>query len=127
MNDSLCQFGGRHLNHLSFWFIRAFYKSGVRGRPIKTFMGFRFPTSNCPSTLGCLTHIKLRVASPSPQSNCIAESFVKTFKRDYVAFGDLSDARTVMAQLPKWFEHYYEVHPHSALKYLSPRMFRRGI
>ena len=61
----------------------------------------------------------------SPQSNGMAESFVKTIKRDYVAFADLSDARTVMEQLPKWFEHYNEVHPHSALKYLSPRMFRR--
>lgn len=69
----------------------------------------------------------LTTAICSPQSNGMAESFVKTFKRDYVAFGDLSDARTVMAQLPKWFEHYNEVHPHSALKYLSPRMFRRGI
>ena len=36
----------------------------------------------------------------SPQSNGMAESFVKTIKRDYVAFGDLSNAKTVMAQLP---------------------------
>jgi putative transposase len=60
----------------------------------------------------------------SPQSNGMAESFVKTIKRDYVAFGDLSDAKTVMAQLPSWFAHYNTVHPHSALKYMSPRMFR---
>lgn len=55
----------------------------------------------------------------------MAESFVKTFKRDYVAFGDLQDARTVMEKLHRWFDHYNEIHPHSALKYLSPRMFRR--
>ncbi len=61
----------------------------------------------------------------SPQSNGMAESFVKTFKRDYVAFGDLTDAKTVIAQLPKWFEHYNSLHPHSALKYLSPKMFRQ--
>lgn len=61
----------------------------------------------------------------SPQSNGMAESFVKTFKRDYVAFGDLTDAKTVLAQLPAWFEHYNSLHPHSALKYLSPKMFRR--
>lgn len=61
----------------------------------------------------------------SPQSNGMAESFVKTFKRDYVAFGDLSDAKTVMAQLPAWFDHYNSLHPHSALKYLSPKMFRQ--
>jgi len=29
-----------------------------------------------------------------------------------------------MAQLPSWFAHYNAVHPHSALKYMSPRMFR---
>ena len=57
----------------------------------------------------------------SPQSNGMAESFVKTIKRDYVAFGDLSDAKTVMAQLPSWFAHYNTVHPHSALRYMSPR------
>lgn len=61
----------------------------------------------------------------SPQSNGMAESFVKTFKRDYIAFGDLTDAKTVLAQLPTWFEHYNSLHPHSALKYLSPKMFRQ--
>ena len=61
----------------------------------------------------------------SPQSNGTAESFVKTIKRDYVAFGALSDAKTVMAPLPSWFAHYNTVHPHSALKYMSPRMFRK--
>jgi hypothetical protein len=34
----------------------------------------------------------------SPQSNGTAESFVSTFKRDYVSRKDLVDARTVMAQ-----------------------------
>ena len=45
----------------------------------------------------------------SPQSNGIAESFVNTFKRDYVARMDLSDAATVLAQLPAAFEHVNEV------------------
>jgi putative transposase len=54
----------------------------------------------------------------------MAESFVKTIKLDYVAFGDLSDTKTVMAQLPSWFAHYNTMHPHSALRYMSPRMFR---
>jgi transposase InsO family protein len=61
----------------------------------------------------------------SPQSNGMAESFVNTFKRDYVSRMDLTDARTVMAQLPAAFEHFNEVHPHSALKMKSPREFRR--
>ena len=61
----------------------------------------------------------------SPQSNGMAESFVNTFKRDYVARMDLRDARTVLAQLPAAFEHFNEVHPHSSLKMRSPREFRR--
>ena len=61
----------------------------------------------------------------SPQSNGMAESFVNTFKRDYVARMDLRDALTVLAQLPAAFEHFNEVHPHSSLKMRSPREFRR--
>ena len=61
----------------------------------------------------------------SPQSNGMAESFVNTFKRDYVARMDLSDAATVLTQLPAAFEHFNEVHPHSSLKMRSPREFRR--
>jgi transposase InsO family protein len=59
----------------------------------------------------------------SPESNGLAEAFVKTFKRDYVCFGDLTDAKTVMSQLPRWFEDYNEKAPHKALKMLSPREF----
>jgi putative transposase len=61
----------------------------------------------------------------SPQSNGMTESFVNTFKRDYVARMDLRDAATMMAQLPAAFEHFNEVHPHSSLKMRSPREFRR--
>jgi transposase InsO family protein len=61
----------------------------------------------------------------SPQSNGIAESFVNTFRRDYLSRMDLSDAPTVLAQLPAAFEHFNEVHPHSSLKMKSPREFRR--
>lgn len=60
----------------------------------------------------------------SPQSNGMAESFVKTFKRDYVQMALRPDSATVMERLKVWFEHYNQKHPHSALKYLSPRMFR---
>lgn len=63
--------------------------------------------------------------SYSPESNGMAEAFVKTFKRDYVWTADLSNAVTVMNQLPKWFEDYNEVAPHKGLKMLSPRQFRR--
>jgi len=36
----------------------------------------------------------------SPQSNGMAESFVNTFKRDYVSAMDRSKAQAVLAQLP---------------------------
>ena len=61
----------------------------------------------------------------SPESNGMAEAFVKTFKRDYIWSADLTDARTVMAQLSQWFEDYNENAPHKGLKMLSPRQFRR--
>lgn len=36
----------------------------------------------------------------SPQSNGMAQNFVNTFWRDYLRRMDLTDAQTVMAQLP---------------------------
>lgn len=59
----------------------------------------------------------------SPQSNGMAEAFVRTIKRDYARVNPLPDARTVIESLPFWFEHYNAVHPHSALRYRSPREF----
>lgn len=61
----------------------------------------------------------------SPESNGMAEAFVKTFKRDYVYVHDRPDARTVLAQLPGWFEDYNEVHPHKGLAMSSPREYIR--
>ena len=61
----------------------------------------------------------------SPQSNGIAESFVNTFRRDYVAHMDRSSAVAVLAQLAAAFEHFNRVHPHSSLKMMSPREFRQ--
>ena len=60
----------------------------------------------------------------SPQSNGMAESFVRTFKRDYADLAHRPDAQTVMRQLAGWFEHYNTQHPHSALGYLPPRRFK---
>jgi len=37
----------------------------------------------------------------SPQSNGLAEAFVKTFKCDYVPAAELRDAETVLAQLSR--------------------------
>jgi hypothetical protein len=54
-----------------------------------------------------------------PQSNGMAESFVKTTKRDYVVFMPKPDAATAAHNLAIAFEHYNEKHPHSARKYRS--------
>ena len=62
----------------------------------------------------------------SPQSNGMAEAFVKTFKRDYVYVHDRPDAQTVLSQLSAWFEDYNEIHPHKALQLKSPREFIRS-
>jgi putative transposase len=62
----------------------------------------------------------------SPQSNGMAEAFVKTFKRDYVYIHDRPDAQTVLSQVPAWFEDYNENHPHKALQMKSPREFIRS-
>jgi putative transposase len=61
----------------------------------------------------------------SPQSNGMAEAFVKTFKRDYARVSSRTDAATVLRQLDGWFAHYNTVHPHKALGYCSPREFRQ--
>jgi putative transposase len=62
----------------------------------------------------------------SPQSNGISESFVKTFKRDYVRVNALPDALTALRQIAGWFEDYNDNHPHSGLKMCSPREFIRA-
>ena len=61
----------------------------------------------------------------SPESNGMAEAFVKTFKRDYVAFYDPWDALSVMKELPGWFNDYNENAPHKGLKMMAPRQFIR--
>jgi putative transposase len=63
----------------------------------------------------------------SPQSNGMAEAFVKTIKRDYARVSAKPDANSVLRQLDSWFGHYNRVHPHKALGYRSPREFRNQI
>ncbi|HHR0124665.1 TPA: IS3 family transposase, partial [Escherichia coli] len=53
----------------------------------------------------------------SPESNGIAESFVKTIKRDYISIMPKPDGLTAAKNLAEAFEHYNEWHPHSALGY----------
>jgi transposase InsO family protein len=68
----------------------------------------------------CFTPVK------SPESNGMAEAFVKTFKRDYVRVNPLPDAATALRQITGWIADYNEIHPHSGLKMRSPREFIRA-
>lgn len=57
----------------------------------------------------------------SPESNGVAEAFVKTFKRDYVRVSPLPNAGAALAAVANWMTDYNEIHPHSGLAYRSPR------
>jgi len=59
----------------------------------------------------------------SPESNGMAEAFVKTFKRDYVRVGLIPDAAAALALVDSWMEDYNTVHPHARLGYRSPREY----
>ena len=66
--------------------------------------------------LPCFTPVE------SPESNGMAEVFVKTFKRDYVRVSPIPDAAAALALVDRWMEDYNTVHPHSRLGYRSPQM-----
>lgn len=59
----------------------------------------------------------------SPESNGMAEAFVKTFKRDYVRVSPIPDAARTLALIDRWMEDYNTMHPHSRLGYRSPREY----
>ena len=78
------------------------------------------------SGINCRTRGLKPVTTPvtNPQSNGMAESFVKTLKRDYAKLADRPGSQTVIAQLPNWFDDYNSYHQHSALGYVPARLFR---
>jgi transposase InsO family protein len=47
----------------------------------------------------------------SPESNGMAEAFVKTFKRDYVRVNPIPDACTALLRIDHWMEDYNSEHP----------------
>ena len=93
----------------------------------------RTPSSGCPTTAaptppGSSTSPHSRPGPMlrsrcKPESNGIAEAFVKTFKRDYARINPLPDAETVLRQLAGWFDDYNQNHPHSGLGMRSPKEF----
>ena len=59
----------------------------------------------------------------SPESNGMAEAFVKTFKRDYVRVNSIPNANAALALIGSWIEDYNTAHPHSRLGYRSLREY----
>lgn len=59
----------------------------------------------------------------SPESNGMAEAFVKTLKRDYVRVSPIPSAASALNLIDSWMEDYNTVHPHSRLGYRSPREY----
>lgn len=51
----------------------------------------------------------------SPEGNGMAESFVKTMKREYISIMPKSDGLLAMKKLVEASEYYNEGHPHNAL------------
>ncbi|MCX8012169.1 MAG: IS3 family transposase [Desulfobacterota bacterium] len=68
-----------------------------------------------------------RTPVESPESNGMAEAFIKTFKRDDVALHRLDHPQVVLKQLPEWLRDYNENHPHRGLKMMSPREYRQSL
>lgn len=62
----------------------------------------------------------------SPQSNGMAEAFVKTFKRDYANINPMQNAEQTIGLIGNWFNDYNQNHPHSALKMMSFTVYFTG-
>ena len=82
-------------------------------------------TSNETRDFGAAIGFEMCTTPPySPESNGMAESLVKSVKRDYVYLADLWTAAEVLRLLPEWVDDYNRIRPHKGLKMLSPIEFR---
>jgi len=80
-----------------------------------------------PETRSFAKHLGLKpVTRPitSPQSNGMAENFVKTFLRNYDKLAHNPDPQTVMGPLKAFFDEYNSFQSNSVLHYMPPQLFR---
>lgn len=96
-----------------------------KGLQFLTDNGSAYVSASTKYLLRCLGMEDCKTAVCSPQSNGMAESLVKTLKRDYLPFIDLSDAESAMSGLAAVVAKYNALHPHSALGYMSPKEYRQ--
>lgn len=96
-----------------------------KGLQFLTDNGSAYVSASTKFLLRCLGIENCKTAVCSPQSNGMAESLVKTLKRDYLPFIDLSKPESAMAGLAAAVAKYNALHPHSALGYLSPKEYRQ--
>ena len=76
--------------------------------------------------LGRLLGLRSCFTAPySPQSNGMAEAFVKTIKRDYVYVNDCDTAQNVAKRLKNWIFDYNNEAPHSGLGMKSPVEYQK--
>jgi putative transposase len=71
-----------------------------------------------------LGRVPITTPAASPESNGMAEAWVRTLRRDYLEEADLRSAAVVLAQVPRWITDYNTVRPHSALDYRPPTRYR---
>ena len=65
-------------------------------------------------------------AAYGPESNGMAEAFVKTIKRDYVYVNDCESARKTIGMIDSWIKDYNEEAPHSSLDMMSPSEYYKN-
>ena len=124
-SEPLC---GEHIRDMMVQAVESRFGAGTRQLPAKIEWlsdNGSIYTSNETRDFGAGIGFEMCTTPPySPESNGMAESLVKSFKRDYVYLADLWTAADVLGLLPTWVEDYNHVRPHKGLKMLSPVEFR---
>ncbi|EPG72609.1 integrase core domain protein [Leptospira fainei serovar Hurstbridge str. BUT 6] len=94
--------------------------------PSTQFLSDNGPQYTALATVNFLESLGFEVCNTpaySPESNGMAEAFVKTFKRDYTYVNSLDSAEEVLQKLHNWVDDYNKFAPHKGLNMMSPKEF----